>query len=234
MARGEFIDFSEFLTDNARSSLQQAEVIARSLGSAYVGTEHILLGVLSQADSVGSKLLDKMGVTLERAQLALNLTPKALVINTGARGLSETAKLTLRMSWDVAQEFNQDYCGTEHILYSILTQKNARATVLLRDMNVEVEELTAEMEQLLQRQQSEFENDTQAETRTRRKAKRGNGILDNFSVDLTDMARKGELDPMIGREPQLKRMITILGRRVKNNPVLIGEPGVGKTAIVEG
>lgn len=234
MARGEFIDFSEFLTDNARSSLQQAETIARSLGSAYVGTEHILLGVLSQADSVGSKQLDKMGVTLERAQLALNLTPKALVINTGARGLSETAKLTLRMSWDVAQEFNQDYCGTEHILYSILTQKNARATVLLRDMNVEIDELTSEMEHFLQRQQSEFEGDMQAETRTRRRNKRGNGMLDNFGTDLTDKARKGELDPMIGREQQLKRMVTILGRRVKNNPVLIGEPGVGKTAIVEG
>lgn len=234
MARGEFIDFNEFLTDNARTSLQQAEAIARSLGSVYVGTEHMLLGLLSQGDSVGSRLLDKVGVTLDRAQLALNLTPKALVINTGARGLSETAKLTLRMSWDVAQEFNQDYCGTEHILYSILTQKNARATVLLKDMNVEIDELTAELENFLQRQQSESENDMQTETRTRRRTKRGNSILDNFGTDLTDKAQKGELDPMIGREQHLKRIVTILGRRVKNNPVLIGEPGVGKTAIVEG
>ncbi len=237
MPRGEFIDFSEFLTDNARQSLQQAEAIARKLGSVYVGTEHILLGVLSQGDSMGAQLLDKVGVTLHRAQLALNLTPKALVINTGARGLSETAKLTLRMSWDVAQEFNQDYCGTEHILYSILTQKNARATVLLKDMNISVDSLVAELEGFLQRQQSEFEDGgaeaAQGEGRTKRKAKRG-GVIDTFGTDLTDLARHGELDPMIGRESQLKRMVTILGRRIKNNPVLIGEPGVGKTAIVEG
>jgi len=233
-SNGEFIDFSEFLTDNARLSLQQAESIARSLGSVYVGTEHILLGVLSQGDSVGSRMLDKVGVTLERAQLALNLTPKALVINTGARGLSETAKLTLRMSWDVAQEFSQDYCGTEHILYSILTQKNARATVLLRDMNVEIDQLISQLEGFLHRQQSEFENDAQTEARSRRRSKRGSSILDSFGIDLTEKARSGELDPMIGRSDQLKRMVTILGRRVKNNPVLIGEPGVGKTAIVEG
>lgn len=234
MPRGEFIDFSEFLTDNARSSLQQAEAIARGLGSVYVGTEHILLGVLSQGDSVGSRMLDESGVTLERAQLALNLTPKALVINTGARGLSETAKLTLRMSWDVAQEFNQDYCGTEHILFSILTQKNARATVLLKDMNINVEELVGRLEQYLQRQQSEFEDEAHTETRPKRRSRRGGGMLDHFGVDLTEKARSKELDPMIGRETQLRRMVTILGRRVKNNPVLIGEPGVGKTAIVEG
>ncbi len=234
MPRGEFIDFSEFLTDNARSSLQQAESIARSLGSVYIGTEHILLGVLSQGGSVGAKLLDKVGVTLERAQLALNLTPKALVINTGARGLSETAKLTLRMSWDVAQEFNQDYCGTEHILFSIMTQKNARATVLLRDMNVNIEVLTGELEGYLQRQQTEFESDLKSETNNRRSNGKRGGIVESFGTDLTLKAHNNELDPVIGRESIIKRVTTILGRRTKNNPVLIGEPGVGKTAIVEG
>ncbi|MBL8159404.1 ATP-dependent Clp protease ATP-binding subunit [Candidatus Saccharibacteria bacterium] len=234
MQRGEFIDFSEFLTDNARSSLQQAEAIARSLGSVYIGTEHILLGVLSQGNSVGAKLLDKVGVTLERAQLALNLTPKALVINTGARGLSETAKLTLRMSWDVAQEFNQDYCGTEHILFSIMTQKNARATVLLRDMNVDIDALTSELEGYLQRQQSEFESELKADANARRTGVKRGGVVDSFGVDLTSQAEDSELDPVIGREDIIKRVTTVLGRRTKNNPVLIGEPGVGKTAVVEG
>ncbi len=232
MPRGDFIDFNEFLTDNARSSLQRAESIARNLGSVYIGTEHILLGVLSQGESIGAKLLEKVGVTLDRARLALNLTPKALVINTGARGLSETAKLTLRMSWDVAQEFSQDFCGTEHILFSILTQKNARATVLLRDMGVDIDELVSELEQYLNRQQSEYELETETKKNSRRR--KSGGMLDKFGIDLTDRARAGELDPVIGRTTQIKRMVTVLGRRTKNNPVLIGEPGVGKTAIAEG
>lgn len=229
-----FQDFTHHLTDNARGSLQQADMIARSLGSAYIGTEHLLLGVLSQEASVGAKLLADAGITLDRAKLALNLTPRTLVVSTGAKGLSETAKLTLRMSWDVAQEFHQDFCGTEHILFSILSQKNARATVLLRDMNVPVDELLGDIENYLNRQQSEYEiedNASGASTRTKRSRQPG---LDKFGTDLTELARKGELDPVIGRDAQISRMVTILSRRTKNNPILIGEPGVGKTAIVEG
>ena len=107
-----FQDFAHHLTDNARGSLEHADMIARSLGSAYIGTEHLLLGVLSQESSVGAKLLADSGVTLDRARMALNLTPRALMVSTGAKGLSETAKLTLRMSWEIAQEFHQDFCGT--------------------------------------------------------------------------------------------------------------------------
>lgn len=225
-----FKEFVDRLTDNARSSLQQAEVIARSLGSAYVGTEHLLLGLLSQDDSVGAKLLSDVGVNLDRARLALNLTPRNLTVSTGARGLSETAKLTLKMSWDIAQDFHQDYCGTEHILYSILNQKNARATVLLRDMNISVDELIAELEDYLGNQQQSIDiSGTGAGTKRRGRK----GMLDIYGIDLTDMASRNELDPVIGRDDQIDRMITILSRRTKNNPVLIGEPGVGKTAIVE-
>jgi ATP-dependent Clp protease ATP-binding subunit ClpC len=224
-------DFSHHLTDNAKSSLQQADMIARSLGSAYIGTEHLLLGVLSQEGSVGAKLLADSGVTLDRARLALNLTPRALVVSTGAKGLSETAKLTLRMSWDVAQEFHQDYCGTEHILFSILSQKNARATVLLRDMNVEIEELLGDIESYLNRQQPDIGEAEGLGMKTGRQKQPG---LGKYGVDLTAQARAGELDPVIGREDQIARMVTILSRRTKNNPILIGEPGVGKTAIVEG
>lgn len=226
----DFMDFVNYLTDNARSSLQQADGIARSLGSAYIGTEHLLLGVLSQKSSVAAQMLTNAGVTLERAKLSLSLTPRALVVSTGAKGLSETAKLTLKLSWDIAQEFNQNYCGTEHILYGILTQKNARATVLLRDMNVDVEKLTSELEQYLNRQQEQVgSGSSTAHGRNRRQT-----ALGYFGVDLTEKARAGELDQVVGRDQQIKRMITILGRRTKNNPVLIGDPGVGKTAIVEG
>ncbi len=228
-----FQDFSHFLTDNARGSLEQADMLARTLGSAYIGTEHLLLGVLSQGDSMGARLLADSGVTFERARNALNLTPRALMVNTGQKGLSETAKLTLRMSWEVAQEFRQDVCGTEHILYSILSQKNARATVLLRDMNISVDDLLGDLEQFLGHQSLHAEQ-TEQGRRTQTIHRHKETALDKFGSDITLRAKKGELDPVVGREKQISRMITILSRRTKNNPILIGEPGVGKTAIVEG
>jgi ATP-dependent Clp protease ATP-binding subunit ClpC len=225
----EFQDFLNHLTDNAIKSLQHADAIARGFGSAYVGTEHLLLGVLAQSSSIGAKMLEDVGVTLDRARLALNLTPKTLVINMGAKGYSETAKLTLRMAYDVAQEFGQDFCGTEHILYSILSQKNARATTLLRDMNVAVDDVMNELEHFLNKQQL---NDTRSSQRPMRKSRKT--AVDYFGTDLTKLASSGKLDPVIGRDTQIRRLIIVLNRRRKNNPVLIGEPGVGKTAIVEG
>src|ERR1035437_4039562 len=228
-------DFQEFLnhlTNNALQSLKHADAIARASGSAYIGTEHLMLGVLAQEGSMGAKILEGAGITLDRARLALNLTPKTLVINMGGKGLSETAKLTLKMAWEIAQEFSQDYCGTEHILYSILSQKNARATTLLRDISVDVDGLSAEVEQFLNRQQYE-ESSTNANGRRRGKSGKQTA-LEFFGTDMTELARKGKLDPVVGREAQIRRVITILNRRTKNNPVLIGEPGVGKTAIVEG
>lgn len=229
----DYQDFLNHLTDNALASLKHADAIARSFGSAYVGTEHLLLGVLAQDGSMGAKILGDAGVTLDRARLVLNLTPKTLVINLGGKGLSETAKLTLKMAQDVAQEFSQEFTGTEHILFSILSQKNARATKLLQDMSVDVEHLNNELEQFLNRQQYEESGDSTTEQRRKSKKQRKTA-LDFFGTDLTNMAREGKLDPVVGREPQIRRVVTILNRRTKNNPVLIGEPGVGKTAIVEG
>jgi len=230
----DFQEFLNFLTDNALSSLKHADALARSTGSPYIGTEHLLLGLLAQDSSIGSKILEGAGVTLDRARVALNVNAKTLVINMGSKGLSETAKLTLKMAYDVAQDYNQDFCGTEHILYSILTQKNSRASILLRDLNVDIDALLSELEQFLNRQQYE---DASSETSTRRRTtprKTRKTALDFYGTDLTAQAKEGKLDPVVGREAQISRVITILNRRTKNNPVLIGEPGVGKTAIVEG
>ena len=230
-------DFQEFLnhlTDNALQSLKHADAIARSFNSPYIGTEHLLLGLLAQDSSMGAKVLEGSGVTLERARLALNLTPKSIVINMGAKGLSETAKLTLKMAYELAQEFSQEFCGTEHILYSILSQKNARATTLLRDMSVNVDSLTLELEQFLNRQHYDDSGSQDPMSRRRTKKNRAKTALDTYGTDMTAQARQGKLDPVVGRESQIRRVITILNRRTKNNPVLIGEPGVGKTAIVEG
>jgi ATP-dependent Clp protease ATP-binding subunit ClpC len=224
----DFQDFLNHLTDNALMSLQHAEMIAKGTGSSYVGTEHILLGVLAQGSSVGSQMLKENGVTAENAQGVL-LQSKPVNLNTGAKGLSETAKLTLKTAYELSQEFGQDMCGTEHILFSLLNQRNSRATELLRNLNINIDVLAAQIENFLQRQNQEGP----ANVRTKRKAA-GKSALDYFGTDLTDMARAGKLDPVIGRETQIKRMITILNRRGKNNPVLIGEAGVGKTAVVEG
>ncbi|MBI5357682.1 ATP-dependent Clp protease ATP-binding subunit [Candidatus Saccharibacteria bacterium] len=225
----DFQDFLNHLTENALASLRHADGIARSSGSPYVGTEHLLLGVLAQESSIGAKMLDGAGVTIQKAKLALNVSPES-PNSVGSKGLSEVAKLTLRMAYEIAQDFNQEYCGTEHILYSILSQKNARASEMLKSMGVPVESLMSELEQFLSRQQGGGNHlDTGRKSKKSRKT-----VLDFFGTDMTAKARQGNLDPVIGRDAQLARVITILSRRTKNNPVLIGEPGVGKTAIVEG
>ena len=226
----EFQEFLNHLTENALQSLRHADAIARTANSPYIGTEHLLLGVLAQQSSMGAKILENAGITLDRARIALNLVPKSVVVNMTGKNLSETAKLTLRSAYEIAQDYGQDYCGTEHILYSILSQKNARATVLLRDMNIDIDTLINELEQFLNRQQYE----QTASGERRRVKKQRKTALDFYGSDLTLQARSGKLDPVVGREAQIKRVVTILNRRTKNNPVLIGEPGVGKTAIVEG
>jgi ATP-dependent Clp protease ATP-binding subunit ClpC len=231
----DFVEFASHLTDNARTSLHHANIIAQSYGSSYIGTEHLLMGILAQGSSVGAKLLTDAGVTLSRAQTALNLTPLTVIVGIEAKGLSEMAKLTLKMSWDIAQEFHQDYLGTEHILYSILNQRNARAVVLLRDMDVNLLELVSELEEFLDSQSNSEQRDFESATSTPAShSVKQKGALGLYGIDLTAMAKSGKLDPVIGRASIEERLITILSRRTKNNPVLIGEPGVGKTAIAEG
>jgi ATP-dependent Clp protease ATP-binding subunit ClpC len=230
MMPDDFADFISHLSDNAKLSVQHADAIARANGSAYIGTEHLLLGVLAQGSSMGAKLLADAGVTLQRAEQALDITPQQIVVSTGAVGLSETALLTLRMGWEVAKEFNQDYLGTEHILYSLLKQNTARATTLLHEMNVDTDDVMSELENFFDRNRGDHGD---IATEPTKRAVRG-GALATFGIDLTSKAADGDLDAMIGRSKEVERLITILSRRTKNNPVLIGEPGVGKTAIVEG
>ena len=234
-------DFSEFisqLTDNARTSIHHAGLMAHQNGSLYVGTEHLLLGLLAQGSSVGAKMLADYGVTLEGARQALKLTMVSDPISSSGtiKSLSETAKLTLRMSWELAREFQQDFLGTEHILYSILSQRNSRATVLLRDMGVNIGELSVGVEDFIGKQSSFSEalgsDSIYTEAQSTRSPKKS--ILDVFGIDLVVQAKKGKLDPVIGRDKEQERMVTILARRTKNNPVLIGSPGVGKSAVVEG
>ena len=151
-------DFSELesrLTDTARASLERAGAIAFGSGSPYVGTEHLLLGVLAQNSSLGARVLADSGVTLERAENALDLTPRSFVVVMSDKGISQEIMQTIRTAWQLATEFGQEFIGTEHLIYSILTQVEARATKLLSDMNVDIDTLRADLEQMFDRQQYE-------------------------------------------------------------------------------
>ena len=227
----DFAEFISHLSDNAKMSVQHADAIARGNGSNYIGTEHLLLGVLAQGSSAGAKVMADAGVTLAKAEQLLDIKPTQIVVSTGAVGLSDTALLTLRMGWETAKEFNHEHLGTEHILYSVLRQNTARATTLLRDeMNIDIDDVVSELESYFDRIRGEH-GDVATEPKTR--PVKG-GALSTFGIDLTAKALTGELDAMIGRAKETERLVTVLSRRTKNNPVLIGEPGVGKTAIVEG
>ncbi len=228
-----FNEFLSHLTLNARESLRISDSLANEMGSAYIGTEHLLLGILQIKDSTASKLLLDFGIAIDKVKVKENLSPGANKSNIGAKGLSATAKLTLRTAYEVAQELNQELTGTEHILYSILSQKSSRGTLLLKDMHVDVDTLLNNVGRFINHQH--LVNNLAGFSKYKSQGlKNRESALNSYGIDLTEKAKNNKLDPLVGRENELRRIITILNRRLKNNPVLIGEPGVGKTAIVEG
>lgn len=220
-------------TQNAKKSLEYAGQFALGTGSSYVGTEHLIVGILKSNTSLGARLLADAGVSLDKIDLSNMQSSTAADPNMAPQfiDLSDAAKRTLALALRVAQQFGQPYAGTEHLLYAILSQKNSRANSLLRTADIDPNTIRADIEQHLQSQQ--YLSQSQ-QGQGNKKANSKTPGLDHFGIDLTQKARDDKLDPMIGREAQLERMISILNRRTKNNPVLIGEPGVGKTAIVEG
>lgn len=230
----QFGGFIARLTDNARVSLQHAEALARGQGNTHVGTEHLLLGILTQKTSVGAKMLADAGVTLQRAELALNLSPQTLTIPSSLKGLSDTALLTLKMAHEQALGLHQEYLGTEHILFCLLQQKGARATGLLRDMQTDIDQLIEDIEEYFERQQNQIFNEDDASPVGSMSGNTRQSHIEKYGIDLTQQAKAGKLDTVVGRAHEIERVSTILSRRTKNNPVLIGEPGVGKTAVVEG
>lgn len=227
----EFLSHFDRFTQNAKKSLENAGLLAINMGSSYVGTEHLLLGMLKAQGSIGARLLGELGVRVDNVPLQANHSVQTSTPN-GVIELSETAKQTITMALRVAQQYGQPYAGTEHLLFAILSQKNSRAQALLREMSVDPNMVRGELEQYLNSQPTQIEQPAGVG----RKGSKGSKTpaLDHFGIDLTEKARKDLLDPVIGRDVQIDRMIQILNRRSKNNPVLIGEPGVGKTAIVEG
>jgi len=228
----DFLSHFDRFTQNAKKSLESAGLLAINMGSSYIGTEHLLLGMLKVQGSIGARLLSDMGVRIDNVPVYGNHNIQTST-PSGSIELSETAKQTITSALRVAQQNGQPYAGTEHLLLAILGQKNSRAISILKDMQVDPVAVRDELEKYLDSQPSQVEIPQGGPGRKNSKQSK-TPALDHFGIDLTAKATKDLLDPVIGRETQIDRMIQILNRRSKNNPVLIGEPGVGKTAIVEG
>lgn len=228
-------DFSEMmnqLSENARFALQKADLFSKKYNNGYMGTEHILLGILSQDVSMGARILASYGVTLDRAEKALD--QEAVEVNGNSAmammSLSEAAVLTIRMASHYAMEKGVKVIGTEYLLYALLCQTNSRGAVLLAKMGVDGEEVVDVLDTEMTMQMQREQNQRKKKDYKRKPLK----WLKRFGTDLTDLAKDDKLDTVIGREREIERTVTVLSRRTKSNPVLIGEAGVGKTAIVEG
>ncbi len=233
-------DFGELignLTQNAKASLVSADLWSQLTNSNYIGTEHLLLGILAQPEAIATKFLNDVGVTFDKVRNLLGVQDgKNLTDLAAIKVLSESARLSIGMGWSVAREYNQQHLGTEHILYAMLEQKNSQVHALLVKMDADIEELRDQLRQYFDRQLLKLarsEVDGRNFVSDQKKLAQ-NSILRRFGTNLTGMAAAGQLDPVLARDREVERVITVLSRRTKSNPVLVGEPGVGKSAIVEG
>ena len=228
-------DFTEImnnLTENARFALQKSDYYAKRYNNGYMSTEHLLLGILSQDTSTGARFLADEDVNLESVEKTINHTAVEVPGSQMARmSLSEAAVLTLRMAANFTKEQGIKLIGTEHILYALLRQPNSRASLILQGLKVDLNNLTNTIEEYTEKQAEDAKIDQKKAGFTRKAPLKW---LTKYGQDLTEMAKQGKLDTVIGRDQEIERTITVLCRRTKSNPVLIGEAGVGKTAIVEG
>ena len=232
MMDGDFSETMDRLSENAKFSLQKADYFSKRYNRGYISTEHILLGILAQDTSTGARLLADEGVNLESVEKQLGPA------NTEVRGsrmammsLSEAAVLTLHMASAFAIEHGLDFVGTEHLLFALVSQSNSRAANLLSSLKLDINHLANNIEDLAIKQSEEAEIKQRKNDFLKKVPLKW---LSKYGQDLTELARQGKLDTVIGRKSEIDRTVTILCRRTKSNPVLIGEAGVGKTAIVEG
>jgi len=227
-------------TDRVRKVLQMAREEAARLHHEYVGTEHILLGLIREGEGVAAAVLQNLNVDLEEIQQKIEETVKkgkAAAATGPDLPYTSRAKKVLELAMTEARELNHSYVGTEHLLLGLLREEKGIAAQVLTDAGVNLEQSRAETLRLLgsdmpQAQASSSSPAPAAAPKSEKKSK--TPALDHFCRDLTQLAAEGQLDPTIGRAKEIERVMEILARRKKNNPVLIGEPGVGKTAIVEG
>ena len=220
--------FDKF-TDRARKVLTLAQDEAQRFNHNYIGTEHLLLGLVREGEGVAARVLENMNVELPKVRTAVEF-----IIGRGDRpvvgevGLTPRAKRVIELAIDEARRLGHNYIGTEHLLLGLVREGEGIAAGVLESLGVNLDKVRHEVIRVL----SQSSARARAATETKRSSK--TPTVDQLGINLTEAARTGKLDPVIGREKEIERVIQILSRRRKNNPALIGEPGVGKTAIVEG
>ena len=222
-------------TDQARAAIGLAVETAETLGHNYVGTEHLLIGLLREENGVASRVLDANGVKAEKVlELVNQLISPSQSVGTAERSTyTPGARRVLENSYREAVRFKAPLIGTEHLLIAMIRESDSVAVRLLNTMGVSIQRIYLEVLSAMGEDAPAGKEELQS-GRSSGRGQANTPTLDNYSRDLTALAREGRLDPVIGRESEIRRLIQILSRRTKNNPCLIGEPGVGKTAVVEG
>ena len=222
-------------TAKAKKAIDIATRISKSLHHSYIGTEHILLGLLKEGTGVASQVLADNGVEYDKVlELIEELIAPGNAVAVLEDGLSPRAAHVREVSKAEAARFHSEKIGTEHLLIAMIKETECVASRLLNTLSVNVQKMYVDTLIAMGEDVSQYKDEFQNGKPGKRKNAEGTPSLDQFSRDLTELARDGKLDPVVGRETEIDRVIQILSRRSKNNPCLIGEPGVGKTAIVEG
>ena len=214
-------------TERAQKVVVLSQEEARRLGHNVVGTEHILLGLVAEGEGVAARALQQLGISLNGVRAEVEkVIGRGESPPTGQIGFTPRAKRVLELAFDEARQLGHTYIGTEHILLGLIREGEGVAAQVLRNMGADLEGVRKQVVELLGGGGSGGPGKSARSRKT--------PTLDQYGRDLTELAREGKLDPVIGREKEIQRVIQVLSRRTKNNPVLIGEPGVGKTAIAEG
>src|SRR5436309_5418370 len=235
------MDMFERFTDRARKVMALANQEAQRFNHEYIGTEHILLGLVKEGSGVGANVLKNLDVDLRKVRLEVEKLVKSGpdMVTMGKLPQTPRAKKVIEYAIEEARNLNHNYVGTEHLLLGLLREQEGVAAQVLMNLGLKLEDVREEVLNLLGHNMESGESTSGGSgsgggERTAGKGKSKTPALDSFGRDLTDLARQGKLDPVIGRANEIERVIQILSRRQKNNPVLLGEAGVGKTAIVEG
>ncbi len=220
-------------TEKAKSVLQRAAKAARKSGQGYIGTEHILLGLYREENSVASRVLAENGLDESRLLQLIQdyIVPEVSVIIKERESYSPKAKILLEEAGRQAERFHSDFVGTEHLLLAMIKESDNVAVRLLTTMGMSAQKIYADTLYAIGEDPNLYKTDL---AKGRGQQKKKGSTLEQYSRDLTALAKEGKLDPVVGREAEIQRVIQIISRRTKNNPCLIGEPGVGKTAVVEG